>query len=101
MNGSVIRIKRIAVLLAVIFAVTVFGSAVFEAAHADHDCCGEGCAVCAQMSACENMLRSGTVSTGAVFAVMCAAAAVILTAKPKRRNIKCDTLISLKVLLLD
>ena len=95
-----VRIKRTAVLLAVIFALTVFGSAVFEAVHAVHDCCGEECAVCAQLSACENMLRSGAVSTGAVFAVICAAA-VILAVKPKRSNIKCDTLISLKVLLLD
>ena len=93
-------IKKAAVLLALIFALTVFGSAVFEALHADHDCCGEGCTVCAQLSACENVLNSGAAAAGTVFVFVCAAAAVI-SIKSGRSYEKCDTLISLKVLLLD
>ena len=45
-------------LLAALLAVVMLSSAVYIAAEADHDCSGEGCAICHQISTCENLLRS-------------------------------------------
>ena len=45
-------------LLAALLAVVMLSSAVYIAAEADHDCSGEDCAICHQISTCENLLRS-------------------------------------------
>ena len=45
-------------LLAVVLAVVMLSSAVYIAVKADHDCAGENCAVCRQISICENLLKS-------------------------------------------
>ena len=45
-------------LLAVVLAVVMLSSAVYLALASDHDCAGENCAVCRQISACENLLKS-------------------------------------------
>ena len=45
-------------LLAVVLAVAMLSSAVYLALASDHDCAGENCAVCRQISACENLLKS-------------------------------------------
>ncbi len=68
------RIKLLGAVLALVFALTVFGAAAFEAAQYDHDCCGEGCGICAVLQICDNMLRLGA-ACGAALAV-CAVCAV-------------------------
>ena len=45
-------------LLAVVLAVAMLSSAVYLALASDHDCAGENCAVCRQISACENLLKT-------------------------------------------
>ena len=45
-------------LLAVVLAVAMLSSAVYLAVKADHDCSGDDCAICRQISICENLLRS-------------------------------------------
>ncbi len=50
--------KRLAAVLAVLFAFIMLFSAVYIALEADHDCCGEDCLVCAQLRACEELLRN-------------------------------------------
>jgi len=50
--------KRFASLLALLVAFIMLSSVLFIALEADHDCCGEGCAVCAQIQACEDLLRN-------------------------------------------
>ena len=45
-------------LLAVVLAVVMLSSAVYIAVKADHDCSGDDCAICRQISICENLLKS-------------------------------------------
>ena len=45
-------------LLAVVLAVVMLSSAVYLAVEADHDCSGDDCAICRQISICENLLKS-------------------------------------------
>ena len=45
-------------LLAAVLAVVMLSSAVYLAVEADHDCSGEDCAICRQISICENLLKS-------------------------------------------
>ena len=45
-------------LLAVVLAVVMLSSAVYIAVEADHDCTGDDCAICHQIGACENLLKS-------------------------------------------
>ena len=50
--------KRPAAVLAVLLALVMLFSAAYIALEADHDCCGEDCAVCALLRACEDLLRN-------------------------------------------
>ena len=45
-------------LLAAVLAVVMLSSAIYLAVEADHDCSGEDCAICRQISICENLLKS-------------------------------------------
>ena len=45
-------------LLAVVLAVVMLSSAIYIAVEADHDCSGDDCAICRQISVCENLLKS-------------------------------------------
>ena len=92
--------KKIA---AVLFIVTVLffmlGSALFIAAEADHDCVGEGCPICHQISICRNTLKNLSI------AVSAAAFAAAFTDMPCRGCFartgcaQSDTPVSLKVKL--
>ena len=45
-------------LLAAVLAVVMLSSAIYLAVEADHDCSGDDCAICRQISICENLLKS-------------------------------------------
>ena len=45
-------------LLAAVIAVVMLSSAIYLAVEADHDCSGDDCAICRQISICENLLKS-------------------------------------------
>ena len=45
-------------LLAAVLAVVMLSSAIYLAVEANHDCSGEDCAICRQISICENLLKS-------------------------------------------
>ena len=45
-------------LLAAVLAVVMLSSAVYLAVEANHDCSGEDCAICRQISICENLLKT-------------------------------------------
>ncbi len=53
-----IKSKRLASVLVLLVACIMLFSVLFIALEADHDCCGEGCAVCVQIQACEDLLRN-------------------------------------------
>ena len=86
-------------LLAAVLAVVMLFSAVYIAVEADHDCFGDDCAICRQISICENLLKSlglagaAAVITAAFTYTMCKA---IL---PCAETIGTLTLVALKVKL--
>ena len=45
-------------LLAVVLAFVMLSSVAYIAAESDHDCTGVNCAICHQISVCENLLKS-------------------------------------------
>ena len=45
-------------LLAAVLAVVMLSSAIYLAVEANHDCSGDDCAICRQISICENLLKS-------------------------------------------
>ena len=45
-------------LLAAGLAVVMLSSAIYIAVEANHDCSGDDCAICRQISICENLLKS-------------------------------------------
>ena len=86
-------------LLAVLLVIVMLSSAVYIAVEADHDCSGDDCAICHQISVCENLLKSlglaGTAAaiTAAFTYTMCK------TILPCTEMIGSLTLVSLKVKL--
>ena len=76
-------------------------SMVYIAAEADHDCVGDGCAICAQISICRNTLKDlMTAVCAAVFAaafiyILCRIASVCTD------SVQFSSLVSLKVKLSD
>ncbi len=51
------RIRIAAFVMAVMMLVIMLFSSLFIAAHADHDCTGEDCPVCACIQQCENTIQ--------------------------------------------
>ena len=49
--------RRLVSVLALLAAFMLLFSVLYIALEADHDCCGEDCAICAQLRACEDLLR--------------------------------------------
>ena len=45
-------------LLAAVLAVVLLSSAIYLAVEANHDCSGDDCAICRQISICENLLKT-------------------------------------------
>ena len=92
--------KRIAaILLAVTLLFVILCSAAFIAEEANHDCAGENCPICDQISVCQNILKTFSLAVCAV----ALAAAFIYTLR--KHIFACTdmvpsyTLVSLKVKL--
>lgn len=93
------RIISLVVAVAVLFVMLY--SALFIAAEADHDCVGENCQICYQISVCENTLKNLSLA-------VCAVAFVAAFTYTLCRSISACaevalryTLVSLKVKLTD
>ena len=52
------KLRFLTRLLAATLAVVLLSSAVYLALASDHDCAGEDCAICRQISICQNLLKS-------------------------------------------
>ncbi len=86
-------------LLAVVLAVAMLSSAVYIAVKADHDCSGDDCAICRQISICENLLKSLGLA-GAAAAISAAFAYTVCRAILPRAEMNGTlTLVALKVKL--
>ena len=86
-------------LLAAVLAVVMLSSAIYIAVEANHDCSGDDCAICRQISICENLLKSLGLAGAA------AAITAVLTYTMCRAILPCAetigtlTLVALKVKL--
>ena len=93
--------RIISLVVAVAFFFVVLYSALYIAAEANHDCVGENCPICYQISVCENTLKNLSL------AVSAAAFAAAFTYSLCRSIFSCAavipsyTLVSLKVKLTD
>jgi len=86
-------------LLAVVLAVVMLSSAIYIAVEADHDCSGDDCAICRQISVCENLLKSLGLA-GAAAAISAAFTYTVCRAiLPCAETIGTLTLVALKVKL--
>lgn len=92
--------KHIAVILTVLFAITIFFAHIFTVCEADHDCHGEDCPVCQLIQVAENFFKGMTAAEIiAVFAAVVFAAAVVSAVLSK--NFIFQTLVTLKIKLSD
>ena len=86
---------------AIVLCLSFFGSVSFLAMHAHHHCTGEHCAVCAVLVQCERRLRSAAAAgSAALLLLSCSMAAAFLTSA-ETREASCETLVSLKVEMLN
>ncbi len=96
-----IRPKRLASVLVLLVAFIMLFSVLFIALEAGHDCCGEDCAVCAQIQVCENLLRNLLTAAAPVAAAWCLYALSRVFADTDCCAVHPHTLIALKVKLSD
>ena len=86
-------------LLAAVLAVVMLASAIYLAVEADHDCSGDDCAICCQISICENLLKTLGLA-GAAAAISAAFTYTMCRAiLPCTETISTLTLVALKVKL--
>ena len=60
------KMRIIAAITAIIVLVVMLFSAAYIAAEADHDCTGEHCPICQQISTCENTLKQSSLAVVAL-----------------------------------
>ncbi|MCR5138342.1 MAG: hypothetical protein K6C12_14845 [Oscillospiraceae bacterium] len=88
-------------MLVLLAAFIVLFSVLFIALEADHDCCGEGCAICAQIHVCEDLLRNLMTVSVPVAAAWCLHALSLVFADTDCCSVHPHTLIVLKIKLSD
>ena len=93
--------KRLAALFTLLLAFVMLFSVLYIALEADHDCCGEGCAVCAQLQICENLLKNLIPAALLLLAARCFCTPVRAVTDDDGRFIRPLTLTVLKVKLSD
>ena len=86
-------------LLAAVLAVVMLSSAIYLAVEADHDCSGDDCAICRQISICENLLKSLGIAGAAAVIMAVLTYTVCRAILPCTETIGTLTLVSLKVKL--
>ena len=73
------RLKTALVIVsAAIMLLSFLSSSILIALEADHDCCGEGCEICAVMSRCSELLRRTPLLFGTLICAFAAAVFFIL-----------------------
>ncbi len=96
------RSRVLSWIVLIVFSFVIFSSSLFIIAHAGHDCTGDDCSVCMELSECHKTLNSFAAPAGGMLqlALVLIIAAVITKTliKPCYDHI---TLISLKVELLN
>ena len=95
------KCRVVAILIAAAVLFVMLSSACYIAIEADHDCTGEDCPICYQISVCENTLKSlGQAVASVTLAIFIGVSAASLLSFVKRSAVH-TTLVSLKVKLSD
>ena len=87
------------ILLAVLLLAAMLCPLIFITAEADHDCTGADCAVCHQINACENLLKSLGLAGFGIVAAAAGAYTLCRVISACTELIRAFTLVSLKVKL--
>lgn len=96
------KANRIVMIMAVIvLCLSVLGSASCLAFHSHHHCTGENCSVCVVITQCDQRLRSAAVSGSSALLLLCYAALAAFLTGAETREASCETLVSLKVEMLN
>ena len=93
--------KRLASMLALLVAFIMLFSVAYIVLEAEHNCCGEDCAICAQIRACEGLLRNLLTIAVLSAAGRCCFALIHDFADADCCSANSHTLIALKVKLSD
>ena len=93
------KLRFLTRLLAATLAVVMLSSAIYIAVEADHACSGEDCAVCRQISACENLLKALGLAGAAAAVTAALTYALCKAILPCAERLGTGTLVSLKVKL--
>ena len=96
-----IKPKHLASALSLLLAFIMLFSILYIVLEADHDCCGEGCAICAQIRVCEDLIRDLLTTALLVVATRCLFALIHFFADVDCGALHPHTLITLKVKLSD
>ena len=75
-------------------------SSFFVAAETNHDCTGEDCPICYEISVCQETVRKLTFACAVFAAILLLSVCIVLPVAQSRPAV-CHTLISLKVKLSD
>ena len=95
------RFRFMTGLLAAALAFVVLSSAAYIAAESHHDCTGVDCAICHQISACEDLLRGMGLVGAAVGAAAAVGYVLCRVVRLCGEASRAFTLVSLKVKLSD
>ncbi len=93
------RFKTIACVLGLMMLAVILFSSVYIAIESDHECCGDGCHVCACLRLCENTLHGTVIGPVTRYAAGFAIVSVILSAVFFIIAVSTETLISKKIRL--
>ena len=93
--------RFVIVAFVIVFCLSFLGSVSFLAIHTHHHCTGESCSVCAVLVQCDQRLRSAAAAgSSALLLLFCTKTAAFLTSTGTREA-SCETLVSLKVEMLN
>jgi len=87
------------ILLSILFVLTVVFALSSTVAEADHECLGEGCPVCAEIDACEDLLKTAAIAADTVAVTEAVRKFGIVALHTFTGRVENTTLISLKVKL--
>lgn len=95
------KTKLAALLLSAFFCFVMAFSVFFIAAEADHDCTGADCPICAEIAMCITLLQTTSVAAAITATIQLSRFAVEPTLGNYEVKRYLNTLVSLKVLLLN
>lgn len=95
------KTRLLPLLMAALLAFALLCSVLFMAVEAHHDCTGQDCPVCQQLSACGHMLKTAAVSACAAVFAAALPLLVCMIFSVRTAPVQADTLVTRKIKLSD